>query len=305
MPLIRMDYDTATDGFRLSDPSMLDTPDAARRVVIMVHGYKFDPARADKTPHRHILDPRQDAAPARDMSWPRAMGFHGLTGEGLCIALGWPSLGGFAAAYRRAGDVGRALAPVIAGIRARHPRTEITVMGHSLGARVGLSALPHLRAGDVDRVIALSPADRIDTARSSMATPAGRTARVLAVHSRENDLYDAAMECALPSGTSRALGTGWAEAPANWCDVQIDCAQTLEVLARMDIDIAPPQRLICHWSSYTRSGVFDLYRAVAHGAIDPAALRTVLPSDSAPRWSRLIAPARAITPLSFGAKPSS
>ena len=63
MPLIRMDYDTATDGFRLSNPSMLDTPDAARRVVIMVHGYKFDPARADKTPHRHILDPRRDPAP--------------------------------------------------------------------------------------------------------------------------------------------------------------------------------------------------------------------------------------------------
>lgn len=305
MPLIRMDYDTATDGICVSNPSMLDTPDAARRVVIMVHGFKFDPARADRTPHRHILDPRRAPAPARDMSWPRAMGFHGLAGEGLCIALGWPSVGGFAAAYRRAGDVGRALARVIAGLRERHPRTEITLMGHSLGARVALSALPHLQTRDVDRVIALSPADRIDTARAAMDTPAGRTARVLAVHSRENDLYDAAIEVALSGGTSRALGSGWADAPANWCDVQIDCAQTLDALGRLDIDIAPPQRLICHWSSYTRPGVFDLYRAVAYGTIDPVALRAVLPSDSAPRWSRLIAPARAITPLSFGGSPSS
>lgn len=305
MPLIRMDYDTATGGICVSNPSMLDTPDAARRVVIMVHGFKFDPARADRTPHRHILDPRRAPAPARDMSWPRAMGFHGLAGEGLCIALGWPSVGGFAAAYRRAGDVGGALARVIAGLRARHPRAEITLMGHSLGARVALSALPHLQARDVDRVIALSPADRIDTARAAMDTPAGRTARVLAVHSRENDLYDAAIEVALSGRTSRALGSGWADAPANWCDVQIDCAQTLDALGRMDIDIAPPQRLICHWSSYTRPGVFGLYRAVAYGTIDPVALRAVLPSDSAPRWSRLIAPARAITPLSFGGSPSS
>ena len=69
--------------------------------------------------------------------------------------------------------------------------------------------------------------------------------------------------------------------------LQLDDAQSLAALRGLGFPIAPPDRLICHWSPYLREGVFPLYRAILSGDLTLDRLRAVLPTACAPRWSRL------------------
>ncbi|MCK5502398.1 MAG: hypothetical protein KAI82_14255, partial [Tritonibacter mobilis] len=80
-------------------------------VVIMVHGYKYQPGNPNHCPHRHILSLDPQHMPWRAPSWPRQLGFGlGRRDEGLAVAFGWDARGTLASAQARALAAGRALA---------------------------------------------------------------------------------------------------------------------------------------------------------------------------------------------------
>jgi pimeloyl-ACP methyl ester carboxylesterase len=246
-------------------------------VTVMIHGYRYAPGSRHDDPHATLFAPH-------GRGWSRRLGL--AAGPGLAIGLGWDGTGSLRAASGRAARAGTALARLVAGLRAQGAPA-VNLIGHSLGARVALAALPQLAAGDVGRIALLSAAEFRSQAETWLATPAGRAAEVLNVASRENDLFDLAWEWLVP-GSGPALGARVA-AP-NVVTLQIDHPDHCDGLRRLGYPVAPRQRLVCHWSSYTRPGLFPLYRAFLHrpAALPLHALRAALDSDPAPRWSRFV-----------------
>ena len=111
---------------------------------------------------------------------------------------------------------GRALADLAALVAELDPGRGTDVIAHSLGARVALSALSHAAPGDFRRLILLAAAETRRPARMALTSPAGRTAEVINVTTRENDLFDFLAEWLLAFGFDTALGQGIGAAKANW-----------------------------------------------------------------------------------------
>lgn len=265
-------------------------PDTAP-VVVMIHGFRFSPRDPRVTPHRHILSLTPDAGSRKVLSWPRKLGFaQGTAREGLAIAFGWEARGTIWQAWAEAARAGMALAALIAAIRDAAPGRRVDVIAHSLGARVFLAALPVLPAGAIGRAILMTAAELSATAALAMDSPAGRSAEVMNVTSRENDLFDFALELLVAGGFRRGLGHGLPRPRANWVDIELDHAETLDGLSGIGYPVAAPGARICHWSPYLRPGIFTLYRAFLRdrAMTSPAHLRAVLASRPAPRWSRLL-----------------
>jgi len=257
-------------------------------VVVMIHGYRFAPGIAGHCPHGHILSMNPPRGDRKATSWPRHLGLTG--GNGLAIALGWEARGSVQGAYRRAAAAGLALSALVACIRHLDPDRQVDVIGHSLGARVALQALPHARPGDFRRMILLAAAETRRPARAALDTPAGRCVEIVNVTTRENDLFDFALEWLVGLGTDTALGQGTGRALPNWLDLQIDQPETLAVLDRLGYRLPPPPARICHWSPYMRPGIFALYRAMMDGSLPLPVLRAALPVRRDRRWSRLVLP---------------
>ena len=263
-------------------------PDPA---IIMVHGYKYAPHSDRHCPHKKIYA-------AQIGRWPRALGFGtGTPNEGVAIAFGWYARGSLRAAHKRSALLGRQLAALINLLKQQRPDRPINIISHSMGAQIALNSLQHLPRCSVGRLALLSGACFHSTAQSMLATPAGRDVEVLNITSRENDLFDAAFERLLGGGMveDRAIGQGIDA--ANVATLQIDCPAVLDALGAWGIHIASPERRICHWSSYKRPGVMELYRRFLYKptTLEFASLRN-LRNSSDPRWSRLInIPSKSIT----------
>lgn len=243
-------------------------------VIVLVHGYKYAPGHPTRCPHRHILS-LQPRASARAMSWPRHLGFgRGDDAEGLCIAFGWSASGSVWSAHAEALRAGRALAAVIAAIRRAHG-APVQIVGHSLGARVALASFPHLPDGAIGRALLLAAAETRQGAEAAIATPAGRSAEIVNVCSRENTIFDLLFRAAIHPHrpAARALGAGLGRQDARWIDLRIDDAATRARLAARGFRIPPPERAVCHWSAYLRPGLFPLYRALLRESLPLAALR--------------------------------
>jgi pimeloyl-ACP methyl ester carboxylesterase len=256
-------------------------------ITIMLHGYRYSPLSPAKDPHRSIYATTPSRDIPRTQSWSRRLG---LQGTRLGIGFGWRADGTIWAAHAETARAGQALATLIAGLRDAGAGP-VGLIGHSMGARVALAALVHLQPGDVGRVILLSAAEFHGPAQHALATPAGRRAEVLNVTSRENDLYDKGFEVLIgstPGPDGRALGAGL-NAP-NAVTVQIDHPRHRDGLRALGFPTAGPVRRICHWSAYMRPGLFPLYRAFLHrpDTLTLPMLRSTLPADTAPRWSRLL-----------------
>lgn len=254
-------------------------------VTIMLHGYRYTPASPRKDPHLTIYAGLPGSQDSRTLSWPRRLG---LTGARPGIGFGWHADGTIWSAHAGAERAGLALADLIAGLRAQGAGP-VNLFGHSLGCRVALSSLPHLRAADVGRIVLMSAAALRGQATAALATPAGRAAAVLNVTSRENDLYNKAFELLIFRAGDLTLGAGL-DAP-NAVTLQIDHPHHREGLRALGFPTAAPVRRVCHWSAYMRPGLFPLYRAFLHrpASLTLADLRRALRADAAPRWSRLIA----------------
>lgn len=250
-------------------------------VVIMVHGYKYDPHSPLHSPHHHLFA----AAPVRrGVSWPVGLGVGEGGSEPLCIGFGWPARGSAWRALRQSAASARPLAGLISTIAAQGRRVHL--LAHSMGARVCLQALALAPAGSVDRVILMTGAALRGEALTALASQAGRDAEIINVTSRENDLFDALIE-ALIGFRDTAIGSGLGAEDHRWLDLQIDATDTRRALAALGYPIAEPENLVCHWSAYTRPGLLHLYRALLQDhALPFGLLRTRLPAPEA-RWTRI------------------
>ncbi|MEP1611927.1 MAG: hypothetical protein ABJL72_08390 [Roseobacter sp.] len=289
MPLIRIN--ATPDGLILHDTpqpavrrlcSMASRPGPA---IIMVHGYKYAPGTASHCPHKKIFG-------SEAHSWPTQLGFDGKTpDEGLGIALGWHARGSLKAMHKRAAELGEHIAVIVAMLRSHTPNRPIHIIAHSLGSEATLNALLHLPQGAINRMILLTGASFADHAEKILKTPAGRSIEVLNVTSRENDLFDAGFERLIrPSlPDDHAIGQG-ISAP-NVATLQLDCQTTMQNLGRLGFPVEPSQKRICHWSCYKRSGVMQIYSAFLRtpGVLPFDMLRSILPEQAAPRWSRFFA----------------
>ena len=254
-------------------------------VIVMVHGFKYRPGHPRACPHRSIFatDATRGAA-----AWPRHLGFGlGDRDEGLAVAFGWNARGSLPRIFRSAEAAGRRLAELLAEIRRFAPGRPIHLLTHSLGSEVAFEALRHLPPSSVRRVICLTGASFRSTALRAMASPAGRTAELVNVTSRENDLFDFLFEWMVraPQPGDRAMGQGL-EA-RNIVTLQLDHPAHLRALASLGNPIAPARRRICHWSGYMRPGVLRLWSR-AMRAPEQLPLAVMAPTPPAPRWSRLM-----------------
>lgn len=299
-------------------------PELAPRmpVVILLHGYRYDPHAAPlANPHDTLfafepLRPRTDRWQKTE-SWPRGLGFtpEDTTGrEGLCIAFGWSArprrrFGRFCAAYANAEQAGRALLRTVEMVARVHPGRPIDFMAHSLGARVVLCAMRlaaqrrrHDLLDAMGRVIMLGPAELAVVARGALARVDAVARRggpcVFAMLARENDVFDALLEHFAPAIPmrrkigigARGLGRGRNQCRRNWIDLQIDHPETRRWLAERGAVIGGEPRRACHWGVYNRPGTLALYAAIlrdrARWSI-PVLREEGVPEDLEPRWSRL------------------
>jgi hypothetical protein len=272
-------------------------------VAVLVHGYKFDPARPHADPHRSLFSATALPASWKAASWPVGLGLD-APGAGLAIGFGWPAFArhlpslaatrqtAFARVYERALVAGEALADLIGRLRRRAPWRRVDVLAHSLGARVALAALPHLERGP-DRMLLLGAAEYRSRAADFLLAGPSRPPALYNITTRANDLYDALFEFFAPGARpgDRALGHGLPDAPAPGIDLQIDHPAVTAALNTRGIPLTPCGARACHWSFYTRPGAFALYRAIIgrKPGWDVASLR----GDPAlaltePRWSRFL-----------------
>lgn len=298
MPILRVNATGRTPQLAGTECGNLPLSDALKPhlggapVLIMLHGYRYSPSRPHSNPHDQILKSGQDHPQIRSQSWPRRMGYGpGTPDWGLCIAFGWEAGGTIWRANREAGRAGLALAALIRQLAALGAGP-VNIIAHSLGARVALAALPQLDAGTIGRMILLTGAELRSTAEAALLSPAGRSAQVLNVISRENDIFDFLYEWLLAPHRrgARALGAGLVL--PHCVTAQIDNPDHLAGLRGLGFAIPPATNRMCHWSSYLRPGLFSLYRAYLDPdhSLDLADLRRTLPTTLTRRWSRLLGP---------------
>lgn len=270
-------------------------------VIIMTHGFKFAPGHPLSCPHAHILslDPKIQSWKAK--SWPRGLGFGTENPqEGLAIAFGWTGRGTIWQAYARAEAAGLCLADLVSMIRQVSPSRAVHIVAHSLGARVALGALPHLSPGAIGRVLLLNGAEFGASARAAIESPAGQSAEIISVTTRENDLFDFLLErlISAPERGDRSLAQALPR-QSNTLTVQLDHPETLAALERSGFRVAQGRaRFYCHWSTYLRDGLFEFYRALLRRPEDHtlARLRAQLPQQPDPRWSRVVPWPRTVLP---------
>jgi hypothetical protein len=254
-------------------------------VVVMIHGYRFAPGGARNCPHGHIFSLQPPSDDWTAISWPRHLGLGGA--RGLAVGFGWPGRGTLIGASLRARAAGRALAEFATLVQQLDPGRVVDVIGHSLGARVALAALPHASPGDFRQMILLAAAEVRRPAMRAMTSDAGRKVQVVNVTTRENDLFDLLYEWLAAAGLDTAIGQGLRVTPDNWLDLQLDQPATLAALARLGHDLPAALGRISHWSPYLRPGALGLYRALLDRSLTVASLRNALPNRPDPRWSRL------------------
>lgn len=291
-------------------------------LVVMIHGYKFDPfdARAEN-PHDYLyhFDPSLVCADRwqRPASWPLGLGFRerdpwGI--HGLGVGFAWSSrprqrIGAFCQSYIEAGNAGRALLETLDILAQAYPRRDIDIFVHSLGARVALTALRvAARRGRSDlierigRVLLLGPAELASVARDTMtlierAAPARRP-EIYNIVARENDFFDVLVERFSPrmKGVRPiCVGShGLGEDFEGWLDLQIDSPALKPWLEARGVVIGggPPRR-VCHWGVYNRPGALDFYASILRDrprwSIDRMRSEGV-PTDQEQRWARLPKP---------------
>ncbi|MEO0379458.1 MAG: alpha/beta hydrolase [Pseudomonadota bacterium] len=296
MPILRLN--AGPDGLVLHGspaaalPAIRTAAQGTGPVIVLVHGFKYDPDCNHCSPHATIFGTQPHQHRAGHMQWLRHLGFGtGNANEGLAIAFGWRARGNLWRAQRAARAAGRHLASVINLIKQRAPARPLHIISHSMGSEVVFEALHTLPPNTVQRIIAISGATYASRAAQAMQSPAGRTAELFNITSRENDVFDFMFErlIAPPVAGDWAMGNGL-DLP-HVVNIQLDCARTLAALTRFGGHIAPAGRRMCHWSGYTRPGVLRFYAHALRNpdAVDVMELQDVLPDAVAPRWSRMFA----------------
>lgn len=230
-------------------------------VTIMTHGFRYSPFTEHADPHPRLFSTQSRKASWKSVSWAHYLRLN-RPHSGLGIGFGWPALGRFDQAAARAYAAGDAMAEMIAMIHAERPDLRLRLVAHSLGARVALRALARSPKASVDLALLLSGAEYRPIAAHALATPAGKTAHIVNVTSRENMAFDTLFRVLAPGRhmLSPTLSAGFDGANARWLDLKIDDKAHLDALRRLGYRPANPTLPICHWSSFIRPGLFPLYR---------------------------------------------
>lgn len=245
----------------------LETQPVSRPVFVLLHGLRYDAATPSTDPAASIFSAIPPKGDPRTVSWPRHLGFgRGRAEEGLCIGLSWPARTGLRQAYNRAADAGRSLAHLVDLIRFADPRRKIVVLAHSLGARVALCALPHIRTGRIHRMVFVYGAEIGSEATRLLGTATRPLPDILNVTSRENRIIDRAFATAITGCPwAKTIGGRGAAQPL-WTDLPLHDPATLALLRAHGYPISTALRPICHWSGYLRPGVFAVYRDFLNGS---------------------------------------
>ena len=252
------------------DEALAKTP-ASAPVVILVHGFRFDYSRPITDPNRMIYALEPQVSGRKVASWPKGLGFQGSDpDEGLCIGFAWAAMPkrrvlratGFPQAYEQAENVGASLGQLLDHIDRQHAHRRVDIFAHSLGVRVALQAVKYTTARP-GRVILLGAAEYTHTALEAVAAASPEIA-YYNFTSRENDFYDFLFETFAPSPSlpARALGTGLANPPRNWIDLQLDDPAIDPLLKRRNITVSGRPARASHWGFYTRDGVMAIYRDI-------------------------------------------
>lgn len=312
MPILRLNAGPRGLGLFGSPASAMNAIKSAALgpgpVIIMIHGFKYEPDRGAHCPHTTIFAGTAQPFAQDDVQWMRHMGFGtGDPNEGLAIAFAWPARGNLWDAKRAAQSAGQLLERVIATVRSRAPHRPIHLVSHSMGSEVVFEALHKLPSRSVDRIVTLTGASYKGRAIAAMQTEAGCSAELINVTSRENDLFDFMYERLITPDLPRDCAMGRGIDLPNAVTLQLDCTRTLDLLARFGGHISKPKRRICRWSGYTRPGALRFYaRAIRQSeAVPLAALRQALPPDRDPRWLRMFSPPRINLPLLTNQKTAS
>lgn len=229
-------------------------------IVIMLHGFKYDPDDDARDPQRHIfaLNPAQGAK--RPASWPRRLRLQG--NKGLAIGFGWHACGTIWQAHHQASQAGHDLAQLISRLQAKDINRNIHIVAHSLGARVAVQALQYLAPNTIGRVILIAAALFEKELQDGLHCAAGRQAEFINVRSRANTAFDLMLRMAFPLW-GRTVGSGRVTA-ANLLDVAIDSSHTADVLKRLCFGSTKAGATICHWSGYLRQDACNLYQSLLH-----------------------------------------
>jgi hypothetical protein len=126
--------------------------------------------------------------------------------------------------------------------------------------------LAHCGQGYVHSAILLNAADFTKNALRAQARHAGTPFQMINVTSRENAVFDLLSE--------RALGRGLDGPHA--LTLRLDHLDDRSALASLGFAVPPPDRSICHWSTYLRPGTGAIYRALLDGTLRPDVLRAAL-----------------------------
>ena len=264
-------------------------------VIVMVHGYLFDPSQDIDTDPNSPFSSVYGMPPAPDyhMSWLPLVGecdqsgaslaenaiafcYKSQAGSGEFVRAGWNNSYQYAV-FDQAPLAARALASILAAV-ASHPVT-VRVLAHSLGTRTFSQAIRLLRArmpGNLDRAVLLDGAEfSVDAAANFEGCPfdviniANRSDRVL--------LLGAQQMChpfrATGTLESRVIGYDGLGTIDRWIDLQLDdpalitwlangnapdgIPYTVEALAKEE---SHPFAGLDHWSCYTNDNNRSLLR---------------------------------------------
>lgn len=254
----------APDGWTAENAALLSAIQGLEHgtcVTILIHGYRYSPTSHESDPHRRLYSLTARKTSGKSVSWAHYLKL-GHAKAGLGIGFAWLALGRLAVVAERAFLAGDALADMIQQIARARPDLRLGMFAHSLGARVALRALSQAPRGSVETLVLLTGAEYRATARAAAQSSAGKTARILNVTSGENACFDLAFRLLAPSRESLGpgLGDGIGPSQAGWVDLKIDDTAHLAGLHAMGYRVAQARHLVCHWSSFTRPGLFPLYR---------------------------------------------
>lgn len=256
-------------------------------IVIMLHGFKYDPRIVSRNPARHIFALHPDSTSKRAVSWPRVLGLRGT--RGLAIGYGWHATGTIWQAHANAEAAAAPLAGLITRLNAIAPGHPVHIVAHSLGARVALAALRQLGCDQVHRAILIAAAAFERELTATLNAPACRTTEIINIRSKANTLFDLMLRAALPHW-GVTVGRGRLQHP-RLLDINIDDPIHRTGLASLGFALTAKRRSVCHWSGYLRTDVQTLYRALLHRpAGTPFALmRTALTAQTRLRFTEHLA----------------
>ena len=229
-------------------------------IVIMLHGFKYDPDDNAHDPQKQIfaLNPAQGAK--RPASWRRRLLLQ--DNKGLAIGFGWHARGTIWQAHRQAIRASHDLAQLISRLKAKDANRKIHIVAHSLGARVAVQALQALAPNTIGQIILIAAALFEQELTAGLHCAAGQRAEFINVRSRANTAFDLMLRAAFPHW-GRTIGSGRINA-ANLLDAVIDSRHTSDVLQGLGFGSDTARAPICHWSGYLRQDACNLYQSLLH-----------------------------------------